>query len=144
MERSAAMCLQTVNPKWRRQRGKHGQLNTVRGVMCWIEATQESVGTKINDHHYLVSISKSFIWKTCDRCSSQSGPVTKYWVLLEWKDERLRLYFIFFLWIIMIIFSRHKARVIPINYFKMSIILVPIIVHSQDAQYSINTLLPNI
>lgn len=50
-----------------------------------------------------------------------------------------------FPWIIIIIFGIHKAIVIPLNYFKMSIVLVPVIliVYSMDAQYFINTLLHN-
>lgn len=62
-ERSVALCLHTFSPKWKGKRGKYGHLRTVWGVMCWVEATQESTWTKINDHHYLVSISKSFIMK---------------------------------------------------------------------------------
>lgn len=50
-----------------------------------------------------------------------------------------------FLWIIMIIFGRHKAIVIPVNYFKMSVILVLnlFIVYSKDAEYFLTTLFHN-
>ena len=50
-----------------------------------------------------------------------------------------------FLWIIMIIFCRYKATEIPINYFKMSVnlVLILVIVYSKDAEYFINTLFHN-
>lgn len=43
-------------------------------------------------------------------------------------------------------FGRHKATVMPINYFKMSVSLDPVIliVHSRDTQYLINIFLHNI
>lgn len=43
-------------------------------------------------------------------------------------------------------FGRHKATVMSINYFQMSVSLDPVIliVHSRDTQYLINIFLHNI
>lgn len=87
------------------RRGQWGHLKTFLEMICWVEATRESLGTKINHRHYRVSISKEIVMKNLGQMflsmcfHGQRLKLPCHWMLRSlwvkrWRDGGCILYFL--------------------------------------------------
>ena len=136
------------------RRGQWGHLKTFLEMICWVEATRESLGTKINHHHYRVSISKEIVMKNLGQMflsmcfHGQRLKQPCHWMLRSlwvkrWRDGGCILYFLLacnYIWKTQCHRNANKL------FQKKSLCLAPIIliVLSMDAQYFMNLFLSNI